>query len=152
VADWLVLVGAVALFVSLFLTWSHQLPVRGGLAGSPAISDVPPDPTAWQVYSVADLLLVLLALVLVAVARRGRSLPARATTLGAVGVALTFVVHAAGHAPTDGVYLPSLGSYGTAASGGGETVAIVALCLAAAGLLLSLVFDLSSNRVRHPHR
>jgi hypothetical protein len=63
--------------------------------------------------------------------------------LAAVGVALAFVSHAASVPPTNGVllvnpanvphYLPR-----SATSGAGETVAIIALGLAAAGLGLSL--------------
>lgn len=154
-ADWLLLVGALALFASLFLTWSHQpLPsVPSGLDGSAAVAGLPRNPTAWEVYSVADVLLALLAGGLAALALRGRSRGARITGLVAIGVALAFVVHAASRAPSNGLYLPSLGSVGTAASPGvGEVVAIVALALAAAGLVISLGFDLSSNRVRRRHR
>ncbi len=151
------LVGAVGLFVSLFLTWSHQLPnsVLDAFAGGPAIQGVPRDPTAWQVYSVADVLLALLAVGLVVVALRGRSSWSRVTALVGVGVALAFAVHAASVAPTNGVLFtdpnnPSAYIPHTATSGVGETVAIVALALAAAGLLLSLAVDLSSKRVRIP--
>jgi len=140
------LLGAVVLFVSLFLTWSHQLPaaVLIRLAGSPALQGVPRDPTAWQVYSVADVLLALLAAGLLAVALRGRSNRVRVAVLAGVALALAFVIHAASVPPTNGVllvnpvdvpqYLPR-----AATSGAGETVAIVALGLAAAGLLISLI-------------
>ena len=150
-ADWLLLVGAVALFVSLFLSWSHQLP-SAGLAASVAIRGVPADATAWQVYSVADVLLALLAGTLAVLALRGRARGARVTALVVVGVALGFALHADSHAPTNGLYLPSLGSFGRGAAGPGETVAIIALALAAAGLVLSLALDLSSNRVSSRHR
>ncbi|MBV8432538.1 MAG: hypothetical protein JO244_15345 [Solirubrobacterales bacterium] len=154
-ADWLMLVGAVALFVSLFLTWSHQLTpaVLSALVGSPAIRGVPANPTGWQVYSAADVLLALLAAGLLGLALRGRSRWARVTALVAVGLALAFTAHAASVAPTDGLtlvdprnppaYLPH-----TATSGSGETLALVGLGLAAAGLLISLGFDLSSKGVR----
>ncbi len=104
-ADWLMLVGGVGLFVSLFLTWSHQLPARvlALLAGSPTIRGVPADPTAWQVYAVADVILALVALALVAVALRGRSGGMRLTALAAVGAALAFTAHAASRAPTNGL-------------------------------------------------
>lgn len=156
VADWLTLAGAVGLFVSLFLTWSHQLPPRvlATLSGSPAIRGVPPDPTAWQVYSAVDVLLAALAVALVGLALRGRSLASRITALAAVGVALAFAAHAESVAPTSGLLVidpnnPSAYLPHTATPGPGETVAIVALGLAAAGLLLSLAVDLSSKRVRH---
>ena len=153
-ADWLLLVGAVVLFVSLFLTWSHQSPpvVPNGLSGSAAISGLPRDPTAWQVYSVADVLLALLAGALAALALRGRSRGARVTTLAAVALALAFALHADSRAPTNGLYLPSLGSVGRGTPGAGETVAIVALSLAAVSLVLSLALDLSSNRVPNRRR
>jgi len=156
-ADWLMLIGAVGLFASLFLTWSHQLPPRRAaiLAGSPVISGVPAAPTAWQVYSAADVLLAGLAVALVALALRGRQRWARVMALSATGVALAFALHADSVAPTSGVlaidpnnppvYLPH-----AATPGPGETLAIVSLALAAAGLVLSLGLDLSSKHVpRH---
>jgi hypothetical protein len=153
------LTGGVALFVSLFLTWSHQLPAAllNSFAGLAALQGVPRDPTAWQVYGVADVLLGLLAVALVAVALRGRSRWARIVALVAVAVGLAFTAHAESVAPTNGTlaldpnnapgYLPHL-----ATPGAGETVALVALGLAAAGLLLSLAPDLSSKRVRNSSR
>lgn len=157
-SDWLVLVGAGGLFVSLFLTWSHQLPksVLDTFAGGPAIQGVPANPTAWQVYSVADVLLAVLAGGLVALALRGRSRALRVTALIAVAIALAFSVHAASWAPTNGLDVieannPSALLPHTATAGPGETVAIVSLALAAAGLLLSLGLDLSSKGVRN-HR
>jgi hypothetical protein len=154
-ADWLLLAGGVVLFVSLFMTWSHQVTpdVLNAFAGSAAIQGVPRDPTAWQVYSAADVLLALLAGALAGVALRGKWLWSRVTALAAVGVALAFVVHAQGYAPTNGVLFsdpnnPSAYLPHTATSGTGEVVAIVGLAAAAAGLLLSLGVDLSSKRVR----
>lgn len=159
IADCLVLIGGLGLFVSLFLTWSHQLPPATliPLAGSPAIRGLERDPTAWQVYAVADVLLALLALALAAVALRGQSWRSRVTALVGVGLALAFIAHADSVAPTNGVlvinpnnppeYLPH-----TATPGAGETVALVALAIGAAGLLLALAFDLSSRRVRHLRR
>jgi hypothetical protein len=155
VADWLILVGAAVLFISLFLTWSHQLPpsVLDTFAGGPAIRGVPSDPTAWQVYSVADVLLALVAAGLIAVALLGRARWSQITALVAVALALAFTLHALGTAPTNGLvliqptdtsaYLPH-----RATAGAGETVAILGLGAAAAGLLLSLGLDLSSKRVR----
>ena len=67
------MIGAGALFVSLFLTWSHQFS-PGFLAqygSSDQLIGVPHDPTAWQVYSAADVVLTLLAAALVAVALAG---------------------------------------------------------------------------------
>lgn len=158
-ADWTTLIGGLALFVSLFLTWSHQLPpsVLDTFAGSAAIRGVPANPTAWQVYSVADVLLALLAVGLAAVALRGRSRGARITALAGVGVALAFVAHANAVAPTNGLLLidpsdPSAYLAHAARPGAGEMVAIIALGLAAAGLALALTLDLSSGRVRHQRR
>src|SRR5205807_7901619 len=95
-ADSLMLIGAAGVFASLFLTWSHQVPasVWATPSGSPALRGVPRDPTAWQVYSIADVLLALLAAALLAVAVVGGSRRGRAAVLVAVGVALAFTVHA----------------------------------------------------------
>jgi hypothetical protein len=141
IADWLMLGGGVVLFTSLFLTWSHQVPAV--LAGSPAVQGVPRDPTAWQVYALADVLLALLALVLVVLALRGRSRWARVVALSAVCVALAFVAHAASRAPTNGVLVTDPADPGAylhvgATPGAGETVALVGLGVAAAGLVVSL--------------
>lgn len=148
-AGWLTLIGAVGLFWSLFLTWSHQLSpsVLATAGSSPALRGVPRDPTAWQVYSVADVLLAVLAVALLVVALAGRSRGARIGVLlaGAVGVA--FVVHALSVPPTSGVlvldpaasaprYLSS-----AATSGAGEVVALLSLALAGVGLGLSLATD-----------
>jgi hypothetical protein len=157
VADWLVLIGGLGVFVSLFLTWSHQLPpaVLNAFAGSAAIQGVARDPTAWQVYSVADALLALLALGLAVVALRGRTWWARMAALIAVGVGLAFTVHADSVAPTNGLYFldpnnPPAYLPHFATPGAGEVVAIASLAVAAAGLLLLLGADLSSKRVRNP--
>ena len=154
-ADWLMLVGAVGLFVSLFLTWSHQLSPRllAVLAASPVLRGVPADPTAWQVYSVADVLLGVLALSLAVLALRGRSRGPRVAALAAVALALAFAAHATSVAPTDGLLVidpnnPPAYLAHHATPGPGETVAIISLGLAAAALLISLGLDLSSNRVR----
>jgi hypothetical protein len=145
-ANWLILVGALALFGSLFLTWSHQLTtplltVFGPL--SPALQGVPADPTAWQVYSAADVVLALLAAGLVASAVIGSRAARQCAAVAAV-LAVIFVVHAIAAPPTNGVLLSdpsqSIPNYLsiTPGAGVGETVALLALLLALAGLLLSL--------------
>jgi hypothetical protein len=150
------LIGGLTLFVSLFLTWSHQLPpaLLNSFAGVAALQGVPRNPTGWQVYSVADVLLALLAAVLIVLALRGRSRSMRVTVLVAVAVGLAFTAHAETLAPTNGTlaldpnnssaYLPHV-----ATPGAGEVTALVGLGLATGGLLLSLAPDLSSRRVRN---
>jgi hypothetical protein len=145
IADWLIVGGAVLLVVSLFLTWSHQFSARflAQWGSSDALRGVPHDPTAWQVYSAADVLLALLAAALVAVAIAGRHL-ARLVAVIAGAAAVAFVVHAMAHPPTNGANIfdpdltvPALASNSPAA-GPGETVALLALVLALVGLVLSL--------------
>jgi len=144
VADWLILLGGVGLFASLFLTWSHQLSpgVLAAAAGSGALRGVPADPTAWQVYSVADELLALLAAALVIGALAG-SMTWRLVVLGACWLALAFTLHALAAPPTNGVLLVGPGAKGyvarPATAGVGETLALVSLALAASGLGVSLV-------------
>ena len=72
-ADLLVVVGALGLFASLFLAWSHQFsPAFLAEWGTSAqLQGIPHDPTAWQVYSTVDVVLAVLAVALVAVALRG---------------------------------------------------------------------------------
>jgi hypothetical protein len=148
VADLLILAGAVALFASLFFTWSHQFSpaflARWG--SSSQLSGVPHDPTAWQVYSVADVLLALLAVALIIVALLG----GRAVRLGTLvmcGIAVAFTLRALGTPPTSGanIFDPSLAvpRYfpNSPAAGVGETVALVALALAMAGLVVSFPAD-----------
>lgn len=148
VADWLIMIGAVVLFVSLFLPWSHQFSSAflSQFGASALLQGVPHDPTAWQVYSVVDVLLALLAGGLVVVALLGgRS--ARLTVVVAVAVALAFTIHAVGHPPTNGanIFDPALSVPDYVSSsptaGAGETVAIVALGIAIAGLALSFTAD-----------
>ena len=138
--DWLTLAGAAALFSSLFLTWSHQFPAS--LLKIPgldiALRAVPRNPTAWQVYSVADVLLALVAATLVFVAFLGTR-AARLLALVPVAVALAFVVRATSVPPTNGVGVAFLTNH--PASGTGETVALVALGVALAGLALSFTAD-----------
>jgi hypothetical protein len=137
--------GGATLFVSLFLTWSDQIPpsVLTAYGGSEALRGVPRNPTAWQVYSVADVLVAVLAAAVLAVALRGGSGRLRLGVLAAVALALAFVIHAASVPPTNGVLLinPASSQYlpRAATSGAGETVALVALALAATGLGVSLI-------------
>jgi hypothetical protein len=148
-SGWLTLLGAVGLFASLFLSWSHQLPasVLAVAGGSPALRGVRRDPTAWQVYSIVDVLLALLSGALVAVALAGRSRRGRVTMLIVGGIAFAFVVHGLSTPPTNGVLVlnPVASSpqylHGAATSGPGEVVALVALIVGGAGLALSLATD-----------
>jgi hypothetical protein len=143
-SDWLILSGAALLLVSLFLTWSHQLSgsLRHALAGTAALQGVVADPDAWQVYTVAGVLLAWLALVLGTLALRG-SRRARLLSGPPVMLALAFVAHALGHPPTDGTnlvagalspvrYVPNHVS-----SGAGELVALVGLAAALLGIALT---------------
>jgi len=147
-ADWLIVGAGVALFVSLFLTWSHQFSpaFRAEYGTSSQLQGVPHDPTAWQVYSVVDVLLALLAGALVAVALVGTRI-ARVWTLAACAVALAFTVHALSVPPTNGanIFNPSLSvpSYvpNAPTAGPGVTLAIVALGVAFVGLALSFTTD-----------
>jgi hypothetical protein len=148
VADWLTVVAAVLLLVSLFLTWSHQFS-PGFLAefqASVALQGVPHDPTAWQVYSVADVGLALLALALFAVALAGRRW-SRVVLLSLLAVALVFTIHALNVPPTNGASIasPAAGASGYVANhpsaGPGEVLALVALGTGIAGLALSLTVD-----------
>jgi hypothetical protein len=61
ISDWLMAIAGPLLLGSLFLTWSHQLSagVRARYGATAALAGVPADPTAWQVYSGADVLLAL---------------------------------------------------------------------------------------------
>lgn len=140
---WVVAGGAGALFVSLFLTWSHQVTgaalITLGRLG--ALRGVPLDATAWQLYTLLDAVLAVFAAVLVAVALLG-SWRARLISLAGTLAALAFVVHALAVPPTNGVLVgaPGGGYLATgAAAGPGETLAIAGLVVAAAGLAFSLV-------------
>jgi hypothetical protein len=147
-ADWLIVIGAVLLFISLFLTWSHQFSPAFLLefGTSDLLRGVPHDPTAWQVYSAADVLLLLLSVALVAVATVGTR-STRIAAAGAGAVALGFVFHALSSPPTNGANIfhaaysvPHYASPG-ATAGAGETVAIFGLVLALAGLVVSFTAD-----------
>jgi len=148
VADWLIVVGAVVLFASLFLTWSHQFSRLFLLTfgSSDLLRGVPRNPTAWQVYSAADVVLALLAIALTAVAMVGsRSMRIAAAAAGAI--ALGFTLHALFSPPTNGANVfhaaynvPQYASPG-ATPGAGETVAILGLLLGLGGLALSFTAD-----------
>jgi hypothetical protein len=147
VADWLIVAGAIGLLVSLFLTWSHQFS-REFLTrvGPTQLQGIPRDPTAWQVYSIADILLALLAAALIAAAAvAGRR--ARISALVAAALGLVFALHAMSVAPTNGANVadPSGGPGhffpSSATSGAGEVVAVAALVVAIFGLALSFTAD-----------
>jgi len=143
-ADWLLLVAALSLLGSLFLTWSHQFSrvVLAQYGSSPLLRGVPPNPTAWQVYSTMDVVLALLAGALVAIALvGGRS--ARIVAFAACVIALPFALHALGDPPTNHatIFGPAIRVPGylrdAPSAGVGETLAIAALVAALAGLGLS---------------
>jgi hypothetical protein len=147
-ADWLIVFGGLGLLVSLFLSWSHQFstPLGAQLGSAPQLQGIPHDPTAWQVYSAADMILALLAVALIGVALLGgRSV--RMVALVAGAIALAFVLHALGAPPTNGanVFDPSLSvpSYfpNSPGAGPGETVAIASLGVALFGLALSFMSE-----------
>jgi hypothetical protein len=133
VADWLMLLGAVVLALSLFMAWSHQRQAIGAVAQA----GIPRDPTGWQVYSAADVMLAAVAIGLVYVSFLGTR-AARAVILVPVAVGLAFVVHALSVPPTNGVGVSTTVQAG---SGAGEVVAIVGLVVAMAGLGLSFTAD-----------
>ena len=147
-ADCVIVIGAAALLGSLFLTWSHQFsPAFLAVWGSSdQLRGVPHDPTAWQVYSAADVTLAALAGALVAVALRGNR-AARACAALASLIAGAFIVHALGHAPTNGANIvdPALSvpnyAPNSPTAGVGEVVALGAIGLALAGLALSFTAD-----------
>lgn len=124
------LVGAIVLALSLFLVWSHQ----GTGVSAPGI---PRDPTGWQVYSTADVLLAALAAALVYVSFLGTR-RARAAALVPSLIALAFVVHALSVPPTNGAAFTGAMHPG---SGAGQVVAIIGIGTALAGLLVSFTAD-----------
>jgi hypothetical protein len=147
-ADWLMLLASPVVLGSLFLTWSHQLSrsLRAAYGATALLRGVPRDPTAWQVYSVADVLLALVAAGLLSAALRGQR-TARVVLALAVAVALAFTVHAMSVAPTNGATafdpaaVPPRYVANAATSGTGETVALVGLAVGMAGVLLSMTAD-----------
>jgi hypothetical protein len=154
-ADWLLVAAAAGLLASLFLTWSHQYP--GSLARRPGVSvalaGIPREATAWQLYTVADVLLALLAGAILAAALLGGG-RVRAWLLVLVAAALAFCAHAMAVPPTNGadVALPGSLRYlrAGASPGPGQTVAVVALGLAFGGLVASAYPG--SRHVRNPRR
>jgi hypothetical protein len=147
-ADWLIVFGGLGLLISLFLSWSHQFstPFLAQFGTAPQLQGIPHDPTAWQVYSVADVILAVLAIGLIGVALLGgRGMRMVALVAGAIGLA--FVLHALSAPPTNGanVFDPSLSvpSYfpNSPDAGPGETVAIAGLGVALIGLALSFTAE-----------
>jgi hypothetical protein len=147
-SDWTIVLGAAILFASLFLTWSHQFSSAflGEFGTSVLLSGVPHDPTAWQVYSAADIVLALLALGLALSALFGSHWARRVALVAAV-IGLAFVIHAIASPPTNGANIfnpalsvPDYASPGSSA-GPGETVAIIGLVIAIAGLGVSFTAD-----------
>ncbi len=148
ISDWLMAISGPLLLGSLFLTWSHQLStgVRARYGATAALAGVPADPTAWQVYSGADVLLAAVAGGLMAVSLWGGRARRIALSL-ALAVAVVFVVHALSVPPTNGVQLfdPTLTPPGYSAnpvgSGTGEVLALVALGLGSLGVGLAFTVD-----------
>jgi hypothetical protein len=144
ISDWLMAISGPLLLGSLFLTWSHQIStgLRTRYAASAVLAGVPADPTAWQVYSGADVLLALVAAGLLAVALWGGRARRIALSLGLI-VAVIFVIHAMSVPPTNGalLYDPTLTPPGYSAnavsSGTGEVLALVALGLGGFGVGLA---------------
>jgi hypothetical protein len=123
----LTVLGAAALLLSLFLTWSHQFT---GAAASAALRGVPKDATAWQLYTMMDVALALLAAGLAGAAVSGTR-RARLIAGAAALAALAFVAHAVAVPPTNGLPLAVAHS---ATAGAGETLAIAGLVVALVGL------------------
>jgi hypothetical protein len=146
--DWLIVIGAVVLFASLFLTWSHQFSSQflGAFGSSELLDGVAHNPTAWQVYSTVDIVLALFAAGLVVTALFG-SRWWRVCAAGAALIALAFTLHALAVPPTNSANIfnpalsvPEYASPGSTA-GVGETVALAGLLLAIAGLGVSFSAD-----------
>lgn len=148
VADWLILFSAFVLTVSLFLPWSSLSSAYVAVADRlHTLQGVATDPDAWQVYSAADVLLFVLAVMLVYTALAGPR-AGRVVALVATVLALAFTIHAEAVPPTNGApsaFRPGLGVGSTVtpdpSSGAGEAAAIIALLVALGGLGLSLVTD-----------
>jgi hypothetical protein len=148
VGDWLIVLGAAGLLASLFLPWSHQFsrPFLAEFGTSQLLQGVPHDPSAWQVYSAADVMLASLAggLVLVALVGNRRW---RLVALVAAGFGLAITLHALSAPPTNGanIFNPALSvpTYfpNSATAGVGETVALLVLGLAIVGLLVSFASE-----------
>jgi hypothetical protein len=141
-------IGAIVLFGSLFLTWSHQFSpsLLARYGQSPVLRGVPRDPNAWQVYSVVDVILAILAGAIALTARFGDR-RGRLVLAAFVLVALAFVVHALKVPPTNGAnifdpfahppgYVPN-----SPRSGPGEVLAAAALALTICGISASFTTD-----------
>jgi hypothetical protein len=147
-ANWVILLSGLLLCVSLFLTWSQLSPAYVALADKlQALQGVPHDPSAWEVYSSADVVLAVLAFALLAVALKGGR-RARIATLVACVLALAFAIHAVSVPPTNGAPNafrpgPGVASYvpPSPAPGAGETMAIIALVGAIGALSVSLTME-----------
>jgi hypothetical protein len=148
ISDWLMAISGPLLLGSLFLTWSHQLSagIRTQYGATAALTGVPADPTAFQVYSGADVLLALVAGGLMVVALWGGRARRIALALALI-VALALVIHAMSVPPTNGVLLydPTLTPPGYSAnavsSGTGEVLALVALALGSVGVGLAFTVE-----------
>ncbi len=142
------MIGAGVLFGSLFLTWSHQFSPAflAAWGASEQLRGVPHDPTAWQVYSTADVVLAALAVCLVVVALAGNR-AARLVAIAGCGIAVAFILHALGQAPTNGanIFNPALNvptyAPNSPTSGVGEIVALVGLGVGLCGLVVSFTAD-----------
>jgi hypothetical protein len=146
ISDWLMMLAGPILLGSLFLTWSHQFSrsFLARYASSAALAGVPHDPNAWQLYSVVDVLLGLVAAALIAVSLRGTRNARVALALG-LAVAVAFTIHALSVPPTNGADLFDAAADHYAAdlptAGPGVTVALVALVLGSVGVLMSFTAD-----------
>jgi hypothetical protein len=142
IADWLLLAGVAGLLVSLFLPWSHQFSsaFRAYWGPTGALRGVPRDPTAWQVYSMADVVLAVVAVALLVVALVGGR-ARRLLALGGAAVALGFAIHASAVPPTNGAGVLAGPVADAPAAGAGETVAIAGLAVAILGLGVSFTAD-----------
>ncbi len=148
VGDWLIVASSLLLLGSLFLAWSHQFSPAflNKFGGSAVVAGIPRDPTAWQVYSGADVLLALVAAALLVVALLGNR-RARLGVLVAVAIALGFTLHALSDPPanTATIYDSAARASGYVANspgaGPGETVALIALGVAIVGLGLSFAAE-----------
>jgi hypothetical protein len=147
-ADWMIMAGALVLFGSLFLTWSHQFSpsLLARFNGSDVLRGIPGDPTAWQVYSIADVLLAVLAAAMAVIAAAGGR-TARLVVSAPAAIGLGFALHATSAPPTNGVNIvnPALtppAYYANSPGAGiGATVAVCALAVALVGLALSFTAD-----------
>ena len=99
-ADWLAGAAGVFLLVTLFLPWYTvhlTTPARGREGFTLFIAGIRPNPTAWQAFSVIDVLLALLALLAIAVpvvaaTARGPAKPVAVAVLSSVGSSLAVLL------------------------------------------------------------